>query len=483
MSNTDSRRVLWTFIVSGIAIFMVSLDNLVVFNALPTIRMELHTGLDGLQWIINSYTLTEAVLLLAGASLGDRFGRKRTFVVGLVIFTGASAACALSSSIGALIAARAVQGVGAAIVIPLTLTLLAQAVPPAKRGAAIGMWSAMSGLAVGLGPVVGGAITNYASWQWIFWINVPIGAVLIPLAIALVGESFGTGARLDLVGNALIALGLLGIVFGLIRGNDHGWTSAGVLGSLIGGALLLVVFVAWINRVAEPMVPPVIFTSRGFTLTAVAALGMSVGMFGAVFFLVQFLQTVQHYSALSAGVHTLAWTAMPTFTAPIAGILIDKIGGKPLLVVGLVLQAIGLGWLAAVTTPDVSYAVLVPCFVISGAGMGLFFPPIARLALEYVAPQFEGVASGVSSAIRYFGTVLGIAVLGAVFAAHGSYANRQAFTDGYVPTLWWACGFLTVSAIIAILLPRRPEHAAGGVLSAAAVAEPSIDSSESATAH
>ncbi|MFJ9743555.1 MFS transporter, partial [Streptomyces sp. NPDC101166] len=183
MSNTDSRRVLWTFIVSGIAIFMVSLDNLVVFNALPTIRMELHTGLDGLQWIINSYTLTEAVLLLAGASLGDRFGRKRTFVVGMVVFTAASAACALSTSIGALIAARAVQGVGAAIVIPLTLTLLAQAVPPAKRGAAIGMWSAMSGLAVGLGPVVGGAITNYASWQWIFWINVPIGAVLIPLAI------------------------------------------------------------------------------------------------------------------------------------------------------------------------------------------------------------------------------------------------------------------------------------------------------------
>ncbi|MFB7719646.1 MFS transporter [Nocardia sp. NPDC056100] len=482
MTNTDNRRVLWTFVVSGIAIFMVSLDNLVVFNALPTIRTELHTGLDGLQWIINSYTLTEAVLLLAGASLGDRFGRKRMFIAGLVVFTAASAACALSTSIEMLIAARAVQGLGAAIVIPLTLTVLIQAVPTAKRGAAIGMWSAVSGLAVGLGPVVGGAITNSASWEWIFWINVPIGAVLIPLAISALAESFGPDTRLDLVGNALIAASLFGIVFGLIRGNDHGWTSAGVLGSLLAGALLLILFVVWINRTPEPMVPPVLFTSRGFCLTLLAGLGMAVGMFGAVFFLVQFLQTVQHYSALSAGVHTLAWTAMPTLTAPIAGVLIDRVGGKPLLIAGLALQAIGLGWLAAVTTADVSYAVLVPAFVISGAGMGLFFPPIARLALEYVAPQYEGVASGLSSAVRYFGTVLGIAVLGAIFATHGSYANRDSFTAGYLPALWWACAFLAASTVIALLLPRRPAPAAAADV-AAELETPDLPVIEKSTAH
>ncbi|WP_433192805.1 DHA2 family efflux MFS transporter permease subunit [Nocardia sp. CA-107356] len=455
MTTTDKRHVVWTFVVSGLAVFMVSLDNLVVFNALPTIRTELHSGLDGLQWIVNSYTLTEAVLLLAGASLGDRFGRKRVFIIGMTLFTAASAACALSTSIEFLVGARAIQGIGAAIIIPLTLTLLADAVPPAKRGAAIGIWSAMSGLAVGLGPVVGGAITDAASWQWIFWLNVPIGVVLVPIAVLMLSESFGAHGRLDVVGNVLVAVGLFGVVFGVIRGNEHGWTSAAVLGSLIAGAVVLVAFVAWILRASEPMVPPVLFASRGFTLTILAGFAMAVGMFGAIFLLVQFLQVVQHYSALKAGVYTLAWTAMPTFTAPIAGILIDKIGGKPVLVVGLVLQSIGLGWLAAITDPTVSYVALVPAFVISGAGMGLFFPPIARLALEYVAPQYEGVASGVSNTVRNLGTVIGIAALGAVFTAYGSYTTGWTFTDGYRPAVWTGAAILAAATLFAVLLPRR----------------------------
>ncbi|MET8871910.1 DHA2 family efflux MFS transporter permease subunit [Nocardia sp. NPDC004604] len=455
MTHPDKNRIVWTFVVCGFAVFMVSLDNLVVFNALPTIRAELHTGLDGLQWTVNSYTLTEAVLLLAGASLGDRFGRKRVFALGLALFTAASAACALAPSIEFLIGARAIQGIGAAILIPLTLTLLADAVPPAKRGAAIGMWSAMSGLAVGLGPVVGGAITDVASWQWIFWLNVPIGVVLLPIAVWMVRESFGAHGSLDVVGNVLVAAGLFGVVFGVIRGNDHGWTSAGVLSPIVAGALVLAAFVVWILRASAPMVPPVLFAGRGFTLTILTGFAMAVGMFGAIFLLAQFLQTVQHYSALKAGVYTLAWTAMPTCTAPIAGVLIDRIGGKPVLVTGLVLQTIGLGWLAAITDPEVSYAALVPAFVISGAGMGLFFPPIARLALEYVAPEYEGVASGVSNTVRNLGTVIGIAALGAVFTANGSYATGQTFTDGFAPAVWAGCAILGAATLFAIALPGR----------------------------
>src|SRR5215475_8842451 len=259
------RRAIWTYLVSGIAVFMVSMDNLVVTNALPVIRVSLGTGLEGLEWTINAYTLMFAVFLLPGAALGDRFGRRRVFAVGMTIFTAASAVAALAPSVGVLIAARAVQGLGGAVVMPLTLTLLASVVAPERRGLAFGLWGGMSGLGVALGPVIGGGITEYASWQWIFWVNVPIGILVLPV-VALVRESRGGAGRLDPLGVTLVTVGLFGIVFGLVRGNSHGWTSGQVLFGLIGGSVLVLAFMAWQARARTPMVPLTLFRSRGFSV-------------------------------------------------------------------------------------------------------------------------------------------------------------------------------------------------------------------------
>jgi EmrB/QacA subfamily drug resistance transporter len=451
---TDRRRMLWTFVVTSAALFMASLDNLVVTTALPSIRAHLHAGLAGLQWTVNAYTLTFAVLLLTGATLGERYGRRRLFVAGLAVFTAGSAAAALAPGIGWLIAARAVQGVGAAVLLPLTLTLLSAAVPPARRGLALGAWGAVGGLAIAIGPLVGGAVVEGASWQWIFWLNVPIGLALLPFARTRLTESYGPATRLDLPGLALASAGLLGLVFGVVRGNGHGWTSLTVLPPMIAGVLLLAGFVAWELRAPEPMLPLRLFRSRGFSMTNVASLLMFFGMFGSIFLLAQFLQTVQHYSPLQAGLRTLPWTAMPVLIAPIAGSLSDRIGGRPLLATGLALQAIGLGWLALVASPTVAYPALIPAFIVSGVGMSLFFAPVANVVLGSVRRDEEGIASGASNAIRELGGVFGIAVLGAVFSARGGYTSGAAFVSGLSAAVWVGAAAVAVAAAAALLLPR-----------------------------
>src|SRR5712691_3481544 len=450
---TTRHRTAWTFAVTSAALFMASLDNLVVTTALPSIREHLHASLEGLQWTVNAYTLTFAVLLLTGATLGERYGRRRMFVVGLSLFTAGSAAAALAPGIAALVAARAVQGVGAAIVIPLTLTLLSAAVTPQRRGLALGAWGAVGGLAIAIGPLVGGAVVEGASWQWIFWLNVPIGLVLLPFAWTRLTESYGPATRLDLRGVTLASLGLLGIVLGVVRGNDHGWTSLTVLPPLVAGALLVAAFLWWETRAPEPMLPLRLFRSRGFTITNTASMLMFFGMFGSIFLLAQFLQVVQGYSPLEAGIRTLPWTAMPVLVAPIAGALSDRIGGRPLLVSGLALQAIGLGWLAAVSSPTVAYLTLVPAFVVSGVGMSLFFAPVANVVLGSVRRDQEGIASGANNAIRELGGVFGIAVLGAVFAARGGYASGAAFVSGLAPAVWVGGAAVAVAAAATLFLP------------------------------
>ena len=458
---TAKSRTAWTLAVTSAALFMASLDNLVVTTALPSIREHLHASLQGLQWTVNAYTLTFAVLLLTGASLGERYGRRRMFVIGLAVFTAGSAAAALAPGIGWLIAARAVQGVGAAIVVPLTLTLLSAAVPPQRRGMALGIWGAVGGLAIAIGPLVGGAVVEGASWQWIFWLNVPIGIALLPIARARLTESRGPATSLDLPGVVLASLGLLGIVYGVVSGNDHGWTSATVLAPIVIGALLVAGFVAWELRARQPMLPMHLFRSRGFTMTNAASLLMFFGMFGSIFLLAQFLQVVQGYSPLEAGLRTLPWTGMPVLIAPVAGALSDRIGGRPLLVTGLALQAIGLGWLAAVASPTVPYATLVPAFVVAGVGMSLFFAPVANVVLSSVRRDQEGIASGANNAIRELGGVFGIAVLGAVFSAHGSYASGSAFVAGLTPAVWVGAAAVAVAAGAALLLPRGRRATAG----------------------
>jgi EmrB/QacA subfamily drug resistance transporter len=456
-------RTLWTFAITSLALFMVTLDNLVVTTALPVIRRDLHASLTQLEWTVNAYTLTFAVLLLTGAALGDRLGRRLMFGVGLGIFTLGSAAAALSTTPTALDLARALQGVGGAVVTPLTLTILSAAVPREKRGLALGAWGGIGGLAVAIGPLVGGAVVQGISWQWIFWLNVPIGLVLTPLAFARLEESRGPLGRLDIPGLLLASAGLLGIVWGLVRGNAVGWGSAEIAGSIAAGAATLAVFVLWELRAAAPMLPMRFFRSRTFALTNVASLFMFFGMFGSIFLLAQFFQTVQGYSPLQAGLRILPWTAMPIFVAPVAGALSDRIGGQRIMATGLALQATGLGWLAAVSTPTVPYSDLVAPFFLSGIGMALFFAPVANVVLGAVLPHEEGQASGVQNAIRELGGVFGVAVLASLFTHYGGYGMPQLFVDGLRPAVAAGAAIVALGALAAFAIPKRERKAAAPI--------------------
>ncbi|HEX4760165.1 MAG TPA: DHA2 family efflux MFS transporter permease subunit [Thermoleophilaceae bacterium] len=461
-------RAGWTFAIVSIALFMVVLDNLVVTNALPSIRQDLGATIQQLEWTVNAYTLTYAVLLLTGAALGDRFGRRRMFAAGLGIFTLASAAAAVAPSTSALIAARALQGLGAAIVTPLTLTLLSEAVPEGRRGLAIGAWSGISGLGVALGPVVGGAIVTGISWHWIFWLNVPIGLITLPLALTRLTESHGESRALDLRGLGLASVGLLGVVYGVVHASSAGWTAATVIGPLAIGAVLIAAFLAWELRAAEPMLPMSFFRNRAFAATNGVSLAMYFGTFGSVFLLAQFFQVAQHYSALQAGLRILPWTMMPMLIAPIAGLLSDRIGGRPLMTAGLALQGGGLAWLAAVTTPTVAYADLVPGFVMAGAGMALVFAPAANTVLGAVRPKQAGQASGATNAIRELGGVLGVSVLATVFSAHGGFSSPQAYVDGLIPAVWVGAAVLFAGAFVALLVPKKRRERAAAPRSAEA---------------
>jgi EmrB/QacA subfamily drug resistance transporter len=449
----------WTFAITSLALFMVTLDNLVVTTALPVIRTDLHAGISGLEWTVNAYTLTFAVLLLTGAALGDRFGRRRLFAIGIFIFTAASAAAALAPTIGVLDAARAVQGLGGAIVMPLTLTILSAAVPEERRGVFLGAWGGISGLAVAFGPLVGGAVVSGFSWHWVFWLNVPVGIALLALVPRL-AETKGPFGRVDLAGLVLASGGLFGIVWGLVRGNSVGWGSAEIVGALVAGALVTALFVAWELRTEHPMLPMRFFRNRTFTLANVASLLMSFGMFGAIFLLAQFFQTVQGYSPLGSGLRVLPWTAMPMIVAPIAGALSDRLPAHRIIGTGLALQAIGLGWIAAVSTPTTPYAELILPFAISGVGMGMFFAPIANVILRSVRGEEEGQASGANNAIRELGGVFGVAILASVFSHYGGYGSRDSFVDGMTPAVWIGAAVVAVGSLAAFMIKRTPKASA-----------------------
>ena len=455
------RAAILTIVVASVAAFMTSLDNLVVGVALPSIRAAMGGSMESLEWTVNAYTMAFAVTMIAMAALGDRFGRRRVFAAGIAVFTVASAVAALSQSVDVLVAARAIQGLGAAAILPLSLTIISGVVPPEKRSAAIGIWGGVSGLGVALGPFVGGAVVQGISWEWIFWLNVPIGLILLPLVLRRVPESYGPNSKLDGPGLALAGGGLFALTFGVVRAPALGWTSTTVAGSLTAAVLALIGFVVWERRAPAPMLPLRFFSNRAFALTNALSVAMFFGIFGAIFLLSQYFQTAQGFGPFEAGARTLPWTAMPMVVAPIAGaVLYPRFGGRPLMTIGLALQAIAMAWIAAVLAVDTSYLTLVPAFVMAGTGMALVISPSASMILESVRDSEAGQASGAASTLREVGGVLGVAVMATVFQHSGSYASPQAYSDGVAAALPVAVGVLAFGALLGALLPGRQWMAA-----------------------
>jgi EmrB/QacA subfamily drug resistance transporter len=448
-------------VLVSLGLFMAALDTLVVTTALPVLRVSLHTSLSDLEWTVNAYNLAFACSLLTGAALGDRFGRRRIFCVGLAVFTAASAGSALAPTVGVLIGTRAAQGIGAAMVMPLTLTLISEAFPADKRGVAIGLWGGIAGLAVAAGPIVGGAVVEGLSWHWIFWLNVPIGLVLIPLSASRLRESFGPRPRLDVVGLLLAGGGLLAITWGLVRSSAVGWASGEVMGALAGGAAVIGLFLWWEHRTRNPMLPLALFRRARFSSANAVSFFMYASLFGAAFLMSQFFQTAQHHSPLQTGLRLLPWTAAPMIVSPIAGKLAERYGNRPFMTTGLLLQGTGLAWVAAIATAHVGFSELGVALGVAGVGISLVFPTVSTEVLASVPGEEVGIASGTNSALREIGGVFGVAVLASVFARPGAYAFPSVFVHGFTAALWVGAAFSAVGAFAAVLggIQRRPRRA------------------------
>jgi EmrB/QacA subfamily drug resistance transporter len=450
----------WVLALTSIASFMVSLDSQVVATALSTIRLDLDASIEQLEWTVNAYVLSFAVLLMSGAALGDRLGRRRMFAVGLGLFVVASAACALAPTIGWLIAARAAQGVGGALVMPLAMALLSAAFPPHERAKALGIFSGLTGLALIAGPVVGGTIAEGVAWQWIFWVNVPIGAIVIPLVLSRVPESSGTDTSLDIPGLALVTGATFAGIWGLMRGNDAGWSSLEVVTALATGVVLTVAFVARELSAREPMVPMRLFRSRAFSAGNAAGFFMFGTLYGALFFMAQFLQTAQGHGPLGAALRLLPWTATLFVVAPIAGALVNRVGERPLIVGGLFLQAVGMAWIGLIAAPDLAYAELVAPLVVAGVGASMTMPAAQNAVVSAVARSEIGKASGTFNMLRFLGGVFGIAITVAAFAGTGGVASADAFSAGFARAIAVAAGLSLLGAVAGLWLPARREFKA-----------------------
>jgi EmrB/QacA subfamily drug resistance transporter len=460
MTNLGEKTTkTWVLALASSASFMVALDALVVTTALGAIRQDLDASIEALEWTVNAYNLSFAVLLLTGAALGDRFGRRRMFAAGIALFVAASAACALAPSIGWLIAARAVQGAGAALVMPLAMALLSAAFPREERGKALGIFSGVTGLALIAGPVVGGAVAEGLAWQWIFWINIPVGLLLIPFVLRRIRESVGVAAALDVPGLALVTGAAFGMVWGLMRAKSEGWDSAEVIAALSAAFALAVGFVAWEMRAHEPMVPMRLFGSRAFAAGNTASFLYHSSLYGTLFFMAQFLQSAQGNGPLGAGLRLLPWTATLFVVAPLAGGFINRIGERPLVVVGLLLQAVGLAWIALIAAPELAYVNLVAPLVLAGAGISMAMPAAQNAVLSSVAVSEIGKASGTFNMLRFLGGVFGIAVLVAVFARAGGLGSPATFNAGFAAAISVSAALSLLGALAALGLPGRREPA------------------------
>jgi EmrB/QacA subfamily drug resistance transporter len=468
-TNADrSWSPAWTLVVASVALMMPFLDSLVVTTALPALRVSLHSSLASLEWTVNAYNLSFACLLLTGAALGDRFGRRRMLCIGLTIFVGASLLAGSAPTIGMLVAARALQGAGTAFVVPLTLTLITDAYPAERRGWAIGIWGGVAGLSGAIGPVVGGAVVQAIGWHWIFWINLPVGLVLIPIALQRVRESYGGHPRLDIPGVALATTGLFAITWAIVRTNTFGWGSLVVLATLLAGLAIIALFVLWERRTPHPMLSLAMFRRPNFTAANGVSFCLFAGLFGALFLMSQFFQTAQGSTPLQAGAQLLVWSATGLFVAPIAGRLAGRHGNRPFMLAGLLMQTAGLACLAVIAGRHTPFLAIAPVLIIAGVGTSMVFPTVANEVMSSVAPEQTGIASGTNSALRELGGVFGIAVLASIFNRPGVYSSPGTFVAGFRSALWIAVAFSAAGIPLALSLRRaaapktKPVVALGG---------------------
>ncbi len=451
-----TTQLRWVLGLTSTAYFMVVLDSLVVITALPQMQRDLHADLAALQWTVNSYGIAFAAGIITAAALGDRFGRRRVFNLGLALFTLSSAACAVAPNTAELILARSVQGLGAAVVMPLSLTILTTAFPPARRGLIVGIYGGLAGLAVAAGPIVGGVIAERLDWHWIFWLNVPLGVTALALGTRLLPESRGAAERLDIIGVTLVSAGVVGVVWGLVRANDIGWSSPEILGTLIGGGALLLAFVGWEHKALEPMVPMRLFGNQCFAIGNLTTFLMSGATFAAAFLITQEFQFARGYSPISTGVRLLPFFATPMVVSPLAGALSDRLGRRPIMLTGLALQAIGYAWVAARGSLATSWVELVFALLVAGIGISMALPTVPTAVLNSVAEREMGKAAGVNYMAQRFGAVFSIAVASAVFAAHGQLGNPAAVTAGFRPALWACVIFAVLAAVTAMAIPSHP---------------------------
>jgi EmrB/QacA subfamily drug resistance transporter len=449
-----------TLALSTIAYFMVVLDSVVVITALPRMQRDLHTSLATAQWTLNAFGIAFAAAIITAAALGDRLGRRRVFVAGLALFTITSAVCALARSISLLIAARGVQGLGGAIVLPLSLTILTEAYPAERRGTVVGIYGGLAGLAVAIGPLVGGAITQGLDWHWIFWINVPIGALACVLAPRLMPESYGPRVRLDLPGVMLISASAVAVVWGLVRASDAGWASAEVLTTISAGLALLAVFIAWEHRAPAPMVPLGLFRARAFSAGNATGFLMTAAIFAAGFLVTQYFQFALHYSPFSAGLRLLPFFMTPMLISPAAGAISDHIGRRPVIATGLLLLAVGLGWAALDISTTPSFGPLLLALFVAGAGVSMALPTVPTQVLSAVEPRDMGTASGVANTMQRFGAVFGIAVTSTIFTAYGHLGSPSAVTDGIKPALLACAALALLGTLTALAAPHTNRNVA-----------------------
>jgi EmrB/QacA subfamily drug resistance transporter len=439
-----------TVLFTAVAGFMVMLDALVVVTALPSIHRDLGGNIATLQWTVSAYNIAFGGGILTAAALGDRFGRRRVYTTGLALFAAASAVCALAPDATTLVACRAVQGAGAAVVMPLALTLLTSAFPMEKRGTVLGIWGGIGGLAVASGPLIGGSITQGLSWHWIFWVNVPIGVAAVIGARFRLAESHGPRARLDVPALALVSGGVALLIWGLVQGSEPGgWGGPRNLLGLGVGAACLAGFALREQRAREPMIPLGIFRSQTFSAAVGTQFLMSASIFSAAFLTSQFFQFALGNSPLGTGLRFLPWTATPLVVAPIAGAVSDRVGTRPLIVPGLLMQGIGFGWIVWLASLHSSYASYVPPFVIAGVGISMALPCVTAAGLSSIPPPLLGKAAGTLNTMQQFGGVFGVAIVTVAFNARGSLASPLAVTNGYRPALAVAAGLSVFGGLVA----------------------------------